>query len=130
MNYLKDTGVPLRHLRVLDALAKADGPLSRSDLAELIGMSVTATMNATGYSNPQKRAIAECASYVGGSIDKPSYSLLTLNYVREEKMGGCGGSETVVYITPQGRQFLKSLGEINLPSVRSRKSKGERSEDE
>lgn len=114
----KATSLPVPQLRVLRALADSEGPLTRTEIAELVGTK-TSTMvgRAVGYSDPEKRAAFEQTKDGGGKPGQPCPSLLTLGYVREEELVA-DTTETVIHITEEGRKIVQNTADVELGPLR------------
>ena len=111
-------GLRLPQVRVLQVLAAAKGPLTRSKVSSRCGNKTDVVVGrAVGYSDPTKRSAFEQTKDGGGEPGKPCPSLLTLGYVTEVEVDLDGVSETGLLITDKGRRALKALGELQLPPV-------------
>jgi len=98
---------------ILAALREAGQPLSRQALAEAMGYKTSGYIERwIGSSDPTKRAQLEETSLCGGSPGSPCPSLLTLGYVREEKLVG-DTTETILHLTRDGAAVLHEYEESN-----------------
>lgn len=106
----KKAGLSTPQIRVLLALSRAYGPLSRAKLSQRIGNKTQVVVGrALGYDDPLKRQRFE-NSKDGGF--RPS--LLTLGYVRKIVLDIDGEKENAYELTDTGKEAIEQLGEITL----------------
>lgn len=112
---LRDKGLSIPQVRVLQVLYRSRGPLTRAKISEWIGNKTQVVVGrAVGYSDPAKRQTFE--QTIDGGY-RPS--LLTLEYVEEDELDIDGLIEVVVRLTPKGRAAFEALGHVELPPLRN-----------
>jgi hypothetical protein len=106
-------------MRVLKILGEARGPLSKQEIASRIGCSFVSVVYAIGYSDKESREKFERDKSGGGTPANPNYSLLSLGMVEERTLDLDGIKETVIGLTPKGRNEYERIKNITLHKLKS-----------
>lgn len=97
----KTLGITKLQARTLQALARAEGPLTRPKLYAALGFKNNSGLNdVLGKNDPKKRAAADKAKYP---------CLITLGHVRVKELDVDGAKENVYEIMASGRKIVEKL---------------------
>ena len=110
----QSTTLRSHQLRVLREIGKADGPITRGEIARRLGITPVATSRALGFDDPIKRSNFEKNAKEGGFP-----SLITLGYIRRYELDIEGVLEIGYEINSKGREALKDNERVELPPPRN-----------